>query len=92
MSLTIWLCKGKKGLREKFHISLNDVLSFYRKSRSNLQHKCNSDSLQVQTAHFVIVVNEKQLGTSFGKKTAQKLGHINNNPLDVIITLLTLYP
>ena len=33
----------------------------------------------------------KQAGTSFGKKTAQKLDLIENNPLAVIVTLLTIY-
>ena len=33
----------------------------------------------------------KQARKFFGKKTAQKLGCIENNPLSVIITFLTIY-
>ena len=33
----------------------------------------------------------KQSGTSFGKKIAKKLNRTENNPLDIIVTLLTIY-
>ena len=31
------------------------------------------------------------MGTSFGNKTAQKLDRIKNNPLAIIVTILTIY-
>ena len=48
-------------------------------------------SLQVQTEHFGIGVNPKQVGTYFGKKTAEKLNHIENNPFAVIVTFLMIH-
>ena len=50
-----------------------------------------TSSLQVHTSHFEIGVNPKQAQTSFRKKTLQKLNNIKNNPLAVIVTLLTIY-
>ena len=49
MSPTVCLCKGNKACREKVPIALNDVLGFYQQSRSDLQHKGNLGSIQVQT-------------------------------------------
>ena len=83
--------KGEKTFQEKVLITLNDVLNFYRHISSNLQHKGNLVSLQVQTAQFLIVVNPKQVETSFGKKTAQNMDRIDNNPLSIIIKLLKIY-
>ena len=48
-------------------------------------------SLQVQTQHFGIRKIPKEAGTSFGNKTAQKLVCIDNKPLDLRITLLTIH-
>ena len=90
MPLTIWLHKGEKAFREMVPITLNDVLDFYRQISSNLQHKGNLVSLQVQTAHFGIGANPKQAGTSFRNKTAKNIDHIENNPLAIFITLLTI--
>ena len=90
MPPTIWLRKSEKDLPEKAPITLNDVLDFYRMIRSELQHKGNLVSLQVQTAHFGIGANPKQAGTSFRNKTAKNIDHIENNPLAIIITLLTI--
>ena len=70
---------------------MNDVLDFYCQSRSDLQHKGNLVSLQVQTSQFGIGLNPKHLGMSFKKKTAHNFGHIRNNPLAVIVTLLMIY-
>ena len=70
---------------------MDDVLNFFRQSISNLQHKGNLVSLQVQTSHFLIEVNAKKSGTYFVKKTAQKIDRIENNPLAVNVTLLTIY-
>ena len=81
MPLTIWLRKGKKDLRKKVPIALNDVLDFYRKSSSDLKHKGNSVSLQFKTSHFGIGANTKQYGTSFGKKTVHKLNRIKKTTL-----------
>ena len=69
MPPTIRLRKGDKDRREKVSIALNDVLDFYRQSSSDLQHKRNLVSLQVQTAQCGIGANPKQAGASFGKKT-----------------------
>ena len=91
MPLTIRLCKVEKALWEKVPIALNNVLNLYRHSIFDLQHKGNLVSLQVQTAHFGIGLNEKQAGKSFGKKISQKLDRIENNPLAVIVTFLTIY-
>ena len=88
--LTISLRKGKKALWEKEPIALKNVLDFYRQTSSKLQQKGNLVSLQVYTAHFGIGENSKQAGTYFGKKTAQKFDHIKNNPLALIINLLTI--
>ena len=90
MPPTIWLRKGEKDRREKSPITLNDVLDFYRLMKSDLQHKGNLVSLQVQTAHFGIGANPKQAGTSFRNKTAKNIDHIENNPLAIFITLLTI--
>ena len=70
---------------------MNNVIYFYRQISSDLKHKGNLVSLLVQTANFWTVANTKQVGKSFGNKTAQKLNRIENNPLDVIVTLLTIY-
>ena len=67
------------------------MLYLYRQSSSKLQHRGNLVSLQVQTEYIVIGENYKQAGTSFRKNTAQKTNHIKNNPLGVIVTLLTIY-
>ena len=91
MPLKICLHKGQKDFQEKVPIALNSVLGFYRKSSSYLKHKGNLVSLKVQTSHFGIGVNAKQAGTYFRNKTAQKLDHIENKPLDAIVTLLTIY-
>ena len=91
MPLTIRLCKDDKYHREKFPIALKNVLNLYWQSRSDLKHKGNSVSLQVQKAHFGIGANAKQSGTSFGNKTAQNLYRIKNNTLAIIVTLLTIY-
>ena len=91
MPLTVWLRKGEKACREKVYIALKDVFNLYWQSSSDLKHKGNLVSLQVQKLHFGIGANTKQAGTSFGKKTAQKLDRIENNPLYVIINPLTIY-
>ena len=91
MPLTIWLYKGEKYLREKFPIALNDGINLYQHSSSDLKHKGNLVSLQIQTAHFGNGANAKQAGMSFGKKTSQKLDHTKNNPLAIIVTLLKIY-
>ena len=91
MPLTIQVWKGKRALREKVPTALNDVIDFPLKKISNLQHKCNTVSLQVQTAQFGIGDNEKQAGTSLRKKIAQTIDHDENNPLSGIVTLFTIY-
>ena len=58
----IHLSEGEKDFREKAPIYLNDVLKFYRQRISDLKHKGKLVILQVQTAHFGIIVNPKQLG------------------------------
>ena len=70
MPLIIMLCMIKKDPWEKVLIVLNDVIYFYQQSISDLKHKGNLVSLQVQTAHFGIGVTAKKVGTSFEKKTA----------------------
>ena len=72
-------------------IVLNNVLYLYQQINSDLKHKGNLVSLQVQTAHFLIGVNTKQVGTSFKKKTAQNIDLIKKNPLSVIVTILKIY-
>ena len=84
--------QGREGFPEKVSIMMNDVHDFYWKSSSNLKHKSNLVRIQFQTAHFGIRANQKQAGTSSRKKRVQKLEHIKNNPLAVIVTLLTIYP
>ena len=91
MTVISWLFQGKKARLEKVFIALNNVLNLSRQSSSYLQQKVKSVSLQVQTAHSVIGVNAKQAETSFGNKEAQKLNHIENNPLAVIVTLIIIY-
>ena len=91
MPPTVWFRKGKKDHWEKFPITLNDVIDIYRQRSSGLQNKSNSVSVQVQTAHFGNGENSKQAGTSFEKKTGQKLECIENNPLSIILTFLTIY-
>ena len=91
MPPTIWLCKDKKDIRENVPIALNNVLNLYWQRCSNMKHKVNLVSLQVQTSHFGIGANPKQAGISFRKKTAQKLDHIKNNPFAAIVALLTIY-
>ena len=67
------------------------MLNFYWKIISDLKQKVNLVSLQVQIAHFLIAENPEQTGKFFGKKTVQKLGRNENNPLAVIVTFLTIY-
>ena len=76
---------------EKYPIALNDVTDFHCKISSDLKHKGNLVSLQVQTALFGIGENSKQSGMSFGKKTAQKLNPIEKPPLTVVVTVLMIY-
>ena len=88
---TIRLRKCDKTRQEKVPIALKNVLSFYRQSRYDLKHKGNLVSLQVQTSHFGIWENPKQEVPSCGKKKLQKINLIDNNPLSIIVTLLTIY-
>ena len=85
------LRKGKTSFREKLPIALNNVLVLYQQSSSDLKQKGNLVILQVQTAHFGMRANPKQEGTSFVNNIARKLDRIKNNPLDIIVTLLTIY-
>ena len=91
MNPRIWLRKGEKAHLEKPPIALINVLNFVRQRRYDLKHKGNLVSLQFQTEHFKIKANLKQSGMSFRKKTAQKLNRIKNNPLSIIVTILTIY-
>ena len=59
MPPTLFFCKGDKAWREKVPINLKNVLEFYRQSISDLQHKGNMVSIQVQTAQFGIGANPK---------------------------------
>ena len=91
MPLKIWSRKGETTLWEKVPIALNDMLDLFQQSSSGLQQKVNSAILQVQTSKFGIGANSKQAETSFGKKTAQNIDRIKNNPLAVNVTLLMIY-
>ena len=91
MPLIFRLRNEKKSLWGRISISLNDVIDISQHSMSNLQHKGNLVSLQVQTAHFGIGANAKQAGKSFRKNIEQNIDRIKNNPLDVIVTLIRIY-
>ena len=87
----IKLRKGEKARRENVPIALNDVQDHLRQVSSEMSNKGNVVTLSVQTCHFGTGASNKQSGTSFGKKVAHKLDRIENNPLPVISTLLTVY-